>query len=97
MIGQWEYMDQLLPPTTKLGQGYVFTGMCDSVHRGGGEVSASVHAGIHPLGPGTPHGTRYNLPPQDQVHPPRPGTPPRPTPRGEIEGDQVQAYPKGGN
>ena len=25
-----------LPPATKLGQGYVFTGMCDSVHRGGG-------------------------------------------------------------
>ena len=24
-----------LPPATKLGQGYVFTGMCDSVHRGG--------------------------------------------------------------
>ena len=35
-----------LPPATKLGQGYVFTGMCDSVHGG---VSASVHAGIpHP-------------------------------------------------
>ena len=28
----------------KLGQGYVFTGICDSVNRG---VSASVHAGIH--------------------------------------------------
>ena len=25
----------LLPPATKLGQGYVFTGVCDSVHRGG--------------------------------------------------------------
>ena len=25
----------LLPPATKLGQGNVFTGMCDSVHRGG--------------------------------------------------------------
>ena len=24
-----------LPPTTKLGQGYVFTSVCDSVHRGG--------------------------------------------------------------
>ena len=24
----------LLPPTTKLGQGYVFTHVCDSVHRG---------------------------------------------------------------
>ena len=36
---------QYLPPATKLGQGYVFTGVCDSVHRG---VSASVHAGIPP-------------------------------------------------
>ena len=25
-----------LPPATKLGQGYIFTGVCDSVHRGGG-------------------------------------------------------------
>ena len=24
-----------LPPATKLGQGYVFTGVCDSVHKGG--------------------------------------------------------------
>ena len=24
----------LLPPATKLGQGYIFTGICDSVHRG---------------------------------------------------------------
>ena len=45
-----------LPPATKLGQGYIFTGLCDSVHRGG--VSASVHAGrygqqvggMHPTG-----------------------------------------------
>ena len=26
----------LLPPATKLRQGYIFTGICDSVHRGGG-------------------------------------------------------------
>ena len=26
---------ELLPPAMKLGQGYVFTGVCDSVHRGG--------------------------------------------------------------
>ena len=30
----------LLPPTTKLGQGYVFTRVCDSVHGGGGCLSA---------------------------------------------------------
>ena len=26
----------LLPPATKLGQGYIFTGVCDSVQGGGG-------------------------------------------------------------
>ena len=26
----------LLPPATKLGQGYIFTGICDSVHGGWG-------------------------------------------------------------
>ena len=38
---------KILPPATKLGQGYIFTGVCDSVHRG---VSASVYAGIPGLG-----------------------------------------------
>ena len=28
-------MVHFLPPATKLGQGYIFTGVCDSVHRGG--------------------------------------------------------------
>ena len=28
-----------LPPATKLGQGYIFTGVCDSVHKGGGVLS----------------------------------------------------------
>ena len=27
-------LSELLPPATKLGQGYVFTRVCDSVHRG---------------------------------------------------------------
>ena len=41
-----------LPPATKLGQGYVFTRVCDSVHRG---VSTPVRAGIHtPMGRYTP-------------------------------------------
>ena len=51
----------LLPPATKLGQGYVFTGVCDSDSVHGG-VSASVHAGI-------PH-------PPEQTHPPK-QTPPQ--------------------
>ena len=44
-----------LPPATKLGQGYIFTGVCDSVHRGrvclipgGGAWSG----GSAPVGPG---------------------------------------------
>ena len=28
----------LLPPATTLGQGYIFTGICDSVHGGGGRA-----------------------------------------------------------
>ena len=59
----------LLPPVTKLGQGYIFTGICDSVNSGGG--SASVHAGIPPhppdQGPGTPPGAD---PPGADTHPP---------------------------
>ena len=68
--------DSLLPPATKLGQGYVFTGVCDSVHRGG--VSASVHTGI-PHHPGSRHhpradppGSRHSLeqtPPRADISP----------------------------
>ena len=32
----------LLPPATKLGQGYIFTGICDSVHGGAGTCSRGV-------------------------------------------------------
>ena len=68
-----------LPPATKLGQGYVFTGVCDSVHRG---VSASVHAGIPPTRPNTPwsrHPPRADTPgadPPGSRHPPE-QTPPQ--------------------
>ena len=46
--------DRFLPPATKLGQGYIFTGVCDSVHRGGawwrppGTVTAA--GGTYPTG-----------------------------------------------
>ena len=37
----------LLPPATKLGQGYIFTGVCDSVHKGGGGgIPACIAGGI---------------------------------------------------
>ena len=73
-----------LPPATKLGQGYVFTGMCDSVHRGRW-VSASVHAGIPPQPPGSRHprsrhpstaDTPHSRHPPGSRHPPE-QTPPR--------------------
>ena len=34
-----------LPPATKLGQGYIFTGVCHSVNRGGG-IPACIAGGI---------------------------------------------------
>ena len=45
----------LLPPATKLGQGYIFTGVCDSVYRGGapgGDPSktATATGSTHPTG-----------------------------------------------
>ena len=52
----------------KLGQGYVFTGVCHSVNRG------EYLTRYTPLGPSTPPGP--GTPPWDQVHPPGPGTPP---------------------
>ena len=55
----------LLPPATKLGQGYVFTGVCDSVNRGRGGTSHP------PPGPGSsrhhPPGSRH--PPPEQTSP----------------------------
>ena len=68
------YWNALLPPVTKVGQGYVFTGMCDSVHRG---VSASVHAGIHPPGADPKSRHPQSRHPWEQTHPlPGADTPP---------------------
>ena len=125
-------IDLFLSPATKLGQGYVFTGVCHSVNRG---VSASVHAGITPpradppradtpqeqtppksrhlpeqTPPKSRHPPRADTPqeqtPQEQTppksrHPPEQTPPPksrsRPTPKGEVEGDQIQVHTQGGN
>ena len=38
-------IQRLLPPATKLGQGNVFTGVCDSVNRGGA-IPACIAGGI---------------------------------------------------
>ena len=76
-------IDRFLPAATKLGQGNVFTGVCDSVHRG---ESASVHAGMPtPPSPGTRDPPpRPGRPPRDQRPPPRPGRHP--------PGKQTPAY-----
>ena len=42
------YFFSFLPPTTKLGQGYVFTRVCDSVHRG--ESVSVLRGGLCPGG-----------------------------------------------
>ena len=56
------YNEHILPPTTKLGQGYIFTGICDSVH--GGRYLGRYPP---PPRPGAPPGTRFT--------PSGPGTP----------------------
>ena len=70
-----------------------------------GEGSASVHAGIPPpLGADPP--CQGDPPAKETPKIPPPGPHPRgklrgiksrPTPKGEIEGDQIQAHTKGGN
>ena len=86
-----KYFLFLLPAATKLGQGNVFTGVCDSVHREG-RVSASVHAGMPdppPPGTGTSPWSRHHPPDQAPFrtrHPP-PGadTPPDQAPPPEAD------------
>ena len=75
-----------LQTATKLGQGNVFTGVCDSVHRGG--VLPQCMLGCHPLPPeqrppgcrppGSRHPPGADIP-REQT-PPRPDTPPEQTP-----------------
>ena len=74
--------DSLLPPATKLGQGYVFTGVCDSVHRGGclpqcilgypTTLGADTTPEQTPLGADTPwsrHPPRADTSPWEQTSP----------------------------
>ena len=63
-------------PQTKLREGYVFTGICDSVHRGGSTWAGAPPAGTPP-GRYTPLG-RYTFP--QSGTPPRAGTPRRQVP-----------------
>ena len=47
---------KLLPPATKFGQGYIFTGVCDSVHRGVSNFSGGLQFfGGSPIFRGSPN------------------------------------------
>ena len=93
-----------------LGQGYIFTGICHSVNRG---VCLSACwdtpplPGRHPPARETPLPRRPPLP-RTLLPPRRPPSRPhprgelegirfRPTAKGEIQGDQIQAHTQGGN
>ena len=43
VLGYWDEV-KLLPPATKLGQGYIFTGICDSVQAGCAWLRGGGHA-----------------------------------------------------
>ena len=85
----------LLPAATKLGQGNVFTGVCDSVHGGGGLPQCML--GYHlPPGPDPP-GSRHPTPPGtrpswEQTHPPGADTPH--TPRSRHPGADTPPPPE---
>ena len=66
-------LTMFLPPATKLGRGYIFTGVCDSVHGGEYLGRYTPRDQVHPLDQVPPR-TTYT--PWDQVHPLGPGTPP---------------------
>ena len=60
----------------KLGQGNIFTSMCEEFCPHGGRVSASVHAGIHTPTPWEQTPPRQQTPPWEQT--PQEQTPPPP-------------------
>ena len=96
-----------LPPATKLGQGYVFTTVCDSVH-GGGYLTWSGGCAwsggvylvryppqnqVHPLD--QVHSPGPGTPPRDQVHPPGTRYPPGPGTPDQVHPPQDQVHPQG--
>ena len=91
--GQYaSYWNAILSPhAMKLGQGYIFTGICHSVHREGSTWAGAPQTRYTPWTSNPPdqvpppdkiHPTdqvhpREQVHPPDQVHSPGPGTPPR--------------------
>ena len=87
----------LLPAATKLGQGNVFTGICDSVHRGGClpqeqtplPPGADTPQSRHPLEqtpPGSRHPPSPEKTPPSELTPPQDQTTPKQTPRSRHPG-----------
>ena len=84
---------QLLPPATKLGQGYIFTGVCDSVHSGGlpqcmlGYCPPPRGPDKHPPSGPSRHPPGLGTPLTRQAPPPRRGR--YPPPEQSVLGDTV--------
>ena len=72
-ISSVRYNSEYLPAATKLGQGNIFTSVCQEFCPQGGRGSASVHAGIHHPPPWT---SQADTPPPDQADPPWSRRPP---------------------
>ena len=70
------YNLRLLPPAMKLGQGYIFTGVCDSFHMGGGWSGGFCLSACRDTNPPGP-GICLDQAPPDQV-PPAPDQAPSP-------------------
>ena len=96
--------NRLLPPAMKLGQGNIFTGVCDSVHRGVSlsacwDTTIPLHqdqAGTLPPGtrqaPPPPGSGRYPSPSTSQTRQAPPGTRQAPSPKQSILGDTVNEW-----
>ena len=101
LVRMQKYLSSYLPPATQLGQGYIFTGVCDFV-RGGvclsacwdttpGTRQALLRTRQAPWDQAPPPRTRQAPPPRDQAGPPlrdQAGTAPSP-PEMSILGDTV--------
>ena len=76
---KWSHLCTFLPPATKLGQGYVFTGVCHSVNRGWGclpqcMLGYTPRADMPPLSRHAPPWA--DMPPRSRHAPPRADIPP---------------------
>ena len=95
MDGIENLFQKLLPPATKLGQGYVFTHVWDSVHRGG--WYPSMHCSRSP-GRGVVSQQALQVSratPRGEVEGDLAGGVSRPTPKGDLVRGVSRPKPKG--